>query len=52
MNTKNTSGIQLYELNFKQNEAEMSLSDHLEELRQRAFWSVLISASKIGRAHV
>ena len=47
MNTKNTSGIQLYELNFKQNEAEMSLSDHLEELRQRAFWSVLISTSSI-----
>lgn len=31
-----------YSLNIKQNDAEMSLSDHLEELRQRAFWSIAI----------
>ena len=31
-----------YSLDIKQNDAEMSLSDHLEELRQRAFWSVSI----------
>lgn len=47
MNVKNSSEIKLYELNFKQNEAEMSLSDHLEELRQRAFWSVFISGVTI-----
>ncbi len=29
-----------YSLNITQNDAEMSLSDHLEELRQRAFWSL------------
>lgn len=29
-----------YAVNFKQTESEMSLSEHLEELRQRAFWSV------------
>ena len=25
---------------FEQNEAEMSLTEHLEEVRQRAFWSL------------
>ena len=29
-----------YDLDIRQSDAEMSLSDHLEELRQRAFWSV------------
>jgi sec-independent protein translocase protein TatC len=29
-----------YSINIKQDDAEMSLSDHLEELRQRAFWGV------------
>lgn len=29
-----------YSLNITQNDAEMSLSDHLEELRQRAFWAL------------
>jgi Tat protein translocase TatC len=36
-----------YSLNIKQNDAEMSLSDHLEELRQRAFWSVAVLLSSI-----
>jgi len=36
-----------YSLDIKQNDAEMSLSDHLEELRQRAFWSVSILLSSI-----
>jgi len=31
-----------YSLNIRQNDAEMFLSDHLEELSQRAFWSVSI----------
>lgn len=29
-----------YAVNFKQTDSEMSLSEHLEELRQRAFWSI------------
>jgi sec-independent protein translocase protein TatC len=29
-----------YSVNFKQTESEMSLGEHLEELRQRAFWSI------------
>jgi sec-independent protein translocase protein TatC len=36
-----------YKLNIKQSDAEMSLSDHLEELRQRAFWSVATLLSSI-----
>ena len=27
-----------YSISFEQNEAEMSLTEHLEEVRQRAFW--------------
>ena len=29
-----------YSIAFEQNEAEMSLTEHLEEVRQRAFWSL------------
>lgn len=29
-----------YSISFDQNEAEMSLTEHLEEVRQRAFWSL------------
>ena len=29
-----------YSISFEQNEAEMSLTEHLEEVRQRAFWSL------------
>jgi sec-independent protein translocase protein TatC len=36
-----------YALNIRQNDAEMSLSDHLEELRQRAFWSIATIGSSI-----
>lgn len=36
-----------YTLDIKQNDAEMSLSDHLEELRQRAFWSAATLLSSI-----
>jgi sec-independent protein translocase protein TatC len=39
MNKKNPTLIP-YSFNFQQNEAEMSLSEHLEEVRQRAFWSL------------
>ena len=43
---KNEDSIIPYYLDINQNEAEMSLSDHLEELRQRLFWglSTLISS--------
>lgn len=37
---KNNESLIPYSVNFKQNESEMSLSEHLEELRQRAFWSI------------
>jgi len=36
-----------YSLTLRQNDAEMSLSDHLEELRQRAFWSIATLLSSI-----
>jgi sec-independent protein translocase protein TatC len=36
----NTGELIPYSVNFKQTESEMSLSEHLEELRQRAFWSL------------
>lgn len=36
-----------YSLDIRQNDAEMSLSDHLEELRQRAFWAVSILLTSI-----
>ena len=38
--SKNSNLFIPYSLNITQNDAEMSLSDHLEELRQRAFWSL------------
>lgn len=37
---KNNIGLIPYSVNFKQSESEMSLSEHLEELRQRAFWAM------------
>lgn len=33
-------GLVPYSVDFKQTESEMALSEHLEELRQRAFWAV------------
>jgi len=39
MKTRSNSVLIPYTLNFKQVEAEMSLAEHLEEIRQRAFWS-------------
>nr|BDA99307.1 Sec-independent translocase component C [Cryptomonas sp. NIES-3952] len=47
MKTERKKSLIPYNLNIKQNDAEMSLSDHLEELRQRAFWSVSILVSSI-----
>tara|TARA_B100000497_G_scaffold9215_1_gene9968 strand:+ start:8169 stop:8969 length:801 start_codon:yes stop_codon:yes gene_type:complete len=37
---KQESPLIPYAFTFQQNEAEMSLSEHLEEVRQRAFWSL------------
>ena len=37
---KKESPLIPYAFTFQQNEAEMSLSEHLEEVRQRAFWSL------------
>lgn len=37
-----------YSINITQNDAEMSLSDHLEELRQRAFWSLTTLLLMVG----
>nr|BDA98274.1 Sec-independent translocase component C [Rhodomonas sp. NIES-1006] len=39
MNKKDSTLIP-YAFSFQQNEAEMSLAEHLEEVRQRAFWSL------------
>nr|BBK20537.1 sec-independent protein translocase component tatC [Cryptomonas sp. SAG 977-2f] len=48
MSTKTNDKIFIpYLLNIKQSDAEMLLSDHLEELRQRAFWSFIILASTV-----
>ena len=38
--SKNSTNLIPYTINFKQNDSEMSLSEHLEELRQRTFWSI------------
>jgi sec-independent protein translocase protein TatC len=37
---KQSSSLIPYSFSFQQNEAEMSLAEHLEEVRQRAFWSL------------
>ena len=48
MDSKKTKTLLIpYTLDIKQNDAEMSLSDHLEELRQRAFWSAATLFSSI-----
>jgi len=36
-----------YLISFEQNEAEMSLTEHLEEVRQRAFWSLSLLVTTI-----
>ena len=36
-----------YSISFEQNEAEMSLTEHLEEVRQRAFWSLSLLITTI-----
>lgn len=36
-----------YSISFEQNEAEMSLTEHLEEVRQRVFWSLSLLVSAI-----
>jgi sec-independent protein translocase protein TatC len=49
MDTENQNSFLFpYALNIKQNDAEMSLSDHLEELRQRAFWVLSILLVSVG----
>lgn len=37
---KSNLGLIPYSIEFNQADSEMSLSEHLEELRQRAFWSI------------
>ena len=37
-----------YSISFEQNEAEMSLTEHLEEVRQRAFWSLSLVATVVS----
>lgn len=49
MDVQNRKGFLFpYALNIKQNDAEMSLSDHLEELRQRAFWVLSTLIVSVG----
>jgi len=36
-----------YSISFEQNEAEMSLTEHLEEVRQRAFWSLSLLVTTV-----
>ena len=36
-----------YSISFEQNEAEMSLTEHLEEVRQRAFWSLTLLVTTV-----
>lgn len=36
-----------YSISFEQNEAEMSLTEHLEEVRQRLFWSLSLLVTAI-----
>jgi sec-independent protein translocase protein TatC len=49
MDTENQNSFLFpYALNIKQHDAEMSLSDHLEELRQRAFWVLSILLVSVG----
>ena len=37
---RSNNSIIPYSINFQQSEAEMSLSEHLEEVRQRGVWSL------------
>nr|BDA97205.1 Sec-independent translocase component C [Cryptomonas borealis] len=49
MNTKIRKDLLFsYALNIKPNDAEMPLSDHLEELRQRIFWALCIILVFVG----
>lgn len=47
MKARSNSVLIPYTLNFKQVEAEMSLAEHLEEIRQRAFWSFSVLTTMI-----
>ena len=42
-----TSKLIPYSISFEQNEAEMSLTEHLEEVRQRAFWSLSLLVTTV-----
>jgi sec-independent protein translocase protein TatC len=47
-NKRSNNSIIPYSINFQQSEAEMSLSEHLEEVRQRGFWSLSLLVLMVG----
>jgi len=47
-NKRSNNSIIPYSINFQQSEAEMSLSEHLEEVRQRGFWSISLLVLMVG----
>ena len=47
-NNRSDTSIIPYAINFYQSEAEMSLSEHLEEVRQRGFWSLSLLIAMVG----
>lgn len=48
LNKRSNNSIIPYSINFQQSEAEMSLSEHLEEVRQRGFWSLSLLVIMVG----
>jgi sec-independent protein translocase protein TatC len=48
LNKRSNNSIIPYAINFQQSEAEMSLSEHLEEVRQRGFWSLSLLVLMLG----
>jgi sec-independent protein translocase protein TatC len=45
---RSNNSIIPYSINFQQSEAEMSLSEHLEEVRQRGVWSLSLLVVMVG----